>query len=127
MKLRIHANSIRLRLTKTEIARFAAEGQVEGVLTYGDGVSERLNYGIRSSLSAATLSLDVAPNRVVILVPASQAAEWVQSERISVEGVCQIKSGPELRILVEKEFRRLHGATADPDLYPNPLESSLHK
>jgi hypothetical protein len=58
----------------------------------------------------------------VILVPCAQAREWTDTARVAVDGTAPSTTGGELKILVEKEFRRLHAASDDPDLYPNPLE-----
>jgi len=43
-----------------------------------------------------------------------------------VSAEIEFGEGKRLSVLVEKEFRRLHGANNDPDLYPNPLEDQPH-
>lgn len=124
MKLRLRGNSIRLRLNKPEVARFASQGTIEEVLCYGAGAGEQLTYGLERSGSAPGIQLSVAPGRIMILVPEGLARDWVDTERVSLESRSRTTAPNELTILVEKDFRRLHGASKDPDLYPNPLEKS---
>lgn len=124
MKLRIYNDSIRLRLTRSEVSRFAADGIIGGVLQYGAGPDECLAYGLESG-DADRLKLSVGPSRMVIMMPAAQAREWTGTDRIAVGGSSENAAGIRFTILVEKEFRRLHGATNDPDLYPNPLEERV--
>ena len=63
--------------------------------------------------------------RLMICVPAAIAQDWTGTDRVAIAAKQSMDSQGEIDILVEKEFRRLHGAKFNPDLYPNPLESSL--
>jgi hypothetical protein len=121
MKLRIHDNSIRLRLTRSEVARFAAEGAIESVFEFGPGSKQRLRYALEAS---ATPSVQVCASdgRIAIQVPRVIAREWWEGDRVGISARQPLSGDKQLDILVEKEFRRLHGAKFDPDLYPNPLE-----
>lgn len=124
MKLRIQGNSIRLRLNRPEVGRFASAGRLEEFLQYGASPCARLSYGLERSTSSEALSVDVGPNRITVLLPEAMAREWTETQRVGFQGVSQTAGG-QLNILVEKDFRRLHGATKDPDLYPNPLENQV--
>jgi hypothetical protein len=61
-------------------------------------------------------------DEIVIVLPATVAKAWVETDQVAIPGAVALGAGKELAVLVEKEFRRLHGANTDPDLYPNPLE-----
>jgi len=123
VKLRIQNNSIRLRLNRREVADFTSGGLLEDTLEYPSG---RLVYGIQSSVDAprTEVLLDVSSIRIVL--PAEVAHDWTDTERVGVSAEIEFGEGKRLSVLVEKEFRRLHGATNDPDLYPNPLEGHIH-
>jgi hypothetical protein len=127
MKLRIHDNSIRLRLTRSEIARFASAGAIESAIEFGPAADQQMRYGLESSPDASELEVRFEDRQLRILMPAGTANEWTAGDRVELTGSQSLKGGKRLEILVEKEFRRLHGANANPDLYPNPLESSLPK
>jgi len=123
MKLRIHDNSIRLRLTRSEVARFAAAGAIEGAIEFGPLPNQRLTYGLESSPQAAGLEVRLDERRVTIVLPEPTAKAWTEGDEVGVKGTQSLGEDKQLDILVEKEFRRMHGANANPDLYPNPLES----
>lgn len=125
MKLRIHNNSIRLRLTRSEVARFTAEGRIEAALKFGPDASQRLIYSLEAVPGITSMSAYGSAEHLRICVPSAAAQEWTATERVAIAAKQTIDGQGELDILVEKEFRRLHGAKFNPDLYPNPLESSL--
>ena len=125
MKLTIQSNKIRIRLRKSEVARFGSEHCIEDTLRYGASAEDCLHYGLKCSSSSQILSLQCSSNRITILVPQALADSWTSGDGVEIEG--KSMDGPtEVTILVEKEFRRLHGALPDPDLYPNPLEGTVH-
>jgi hypothetical protein len=82
-----------------------------------------MRYGLESSLDVSGLEVRFVDQRLRILLPAAMAKEWTAGDQVGVDGQQSLSAGRQLDILVEKEFRRLHGAKFDPDLYPNPLEA----
>lgn len=120
--MRIHRNSIRLRLNRREVAQFAAAGRLEEICEWGIGATDRLVYGLESSQSAKDVGVGVTGRAFSVIFPVALAQEWVDTDRVAVCASVPLTSEKCLSILVEKEFRRLHGANNDPDLYPNPLE-----
>ena len=59
MKLRIHRNSIRLRLNRREVAQFCTVGRLQEAFEYGPGNGDRLVYQIEASNTTP----DIAVNR----------------------------------------------------------------
>ena len=125
MKLRIHGNSIRLRLTRSEVARFVSARCIESAIEFGPAADQRMRYGLEYSSEVTGLEVRFGDHQLRILMPAAAAAEWAEGERVGIAGRQSLSSETALEILVEKEFRRLHGAKPNPDLYPNPLEAAL--
>lgn len=125
MKLRVHGNSVRLRLNRREVAQFAANACLKEALEWGTGPEDRLVYGLEASQSAPDVGVRVNGRAITIIVPAARAQMWTSTDRIEVAANVPLDAEKFLSILIEKEFRRLHGANNDPDLYPNPLESAL--
>ena len=119
MKLRIQNNSIRLRLNRREVAAFTAAGSLEEAFEHPLG---RLVYGIQSSATARETEVQVGGEGIRIVLPADLALTWTGTDRVGVSAEIELGHDKRLSVLVEKEFRRLHGANNDPDLYPNPLE-----
>ena len=125
MKLRIHDNSIRLRLTRSEVARFSTEGRIEAALKFGPDASQRLAYSLEAIPGISSMCIHGSAERLMICVPSAMARQWTETDRVAIAAKQSMDGQGELDILVEKEFRRLHGARFNSDLYPNPLESSL--
>jgi hypothetical protein len=123
MKLKLHGNSIRLRLTRSEVVRFAETGRLEEAFKYGPLPSQQLTYGIEA-LAVDEIGVRVVEARVFILLPLAVASDWTGSDRVGVSDEVNHSGGSSVNILVEKEFRRMHGGKNDPDLYPNPLETA---
>lgn len=125
MKLRIHGNSIRLRLNRREVAQFTANASLEEAMEWGTGPGDRLVYRLEASESALDVGVRVNGWAIAIIVPAVLAQTWASTDRVEIAANVRLNAGKSLSILIEKEFRRLHGANNDPDLYPNPLESGF--
>jgi hypothetical protein len=114
MKLRLHGNKLRLRLSQTDVARLAETGKIRETLTFatGNGLAYCLESGPAESLSA---SLEDGEIRVIL--PSRLLTHWIQSDQVEIEG----SDGP-LFILIEKDFQCVHRNSAeDADGYPNPL------
>lgn len=82
MKLRIHGNSIRMRLNQADVAEFAASGRVATYLEFAD--SSRLTFILTASNSVTEPEARFANDSITVYVPKSRADEWVNSAVSSV-------------------------------------------
>jgi hypothetical protein len=121
MKLRMKNNSIRLRLTQSEVAQFAALGVVEETIEFGSTDGECLIYALEKN-AAETLSARFENGKITIFVPEAKADEWANSDQIGIEALREIGAGKTLKILIEKDFvcaTRRDGED-DADAFPHP-------
>ena len=116
MKLRIQGDSIRLRLTQSEVARFAETGRVEATTHFGAG--DALTYALRAA-DVDTLDAAFGGGRLTVLVPRAWAATWADSDEVGIEGARRC-DGRTLALLVEKDFECLHRRADEPDAFPHP-------
>lgn len=105
MKLRMRQNSVRLRLTRSELARFAAAGVVEEAVEFPSGT---LLYRIERSRAAQQMTAELVGASITVVVPDHVAEEWVSSRQTGFEARCG-----SLDILIEKDFQCEHGAEDD--------------
>ena len=114
MKLRLHDNSLRLRLSQSEVARLHDTGKVEDVVVFGPG--NELVYAIETgALPEATVTFESSNIRVSL--PTRAAMQWIESDQSGIEA-----STGTLRLLIEKDFQCLHRTSAaGEDAFPNPL------
>jgi hypothetical protein len=124
MKLRIHGNSLRLRLNQAEVAQFSKTGFVEDSIQFAPGAS--FAYALESMSSLSAPQALYANGFLRIQVPRTDGSDWACSDRVGISGDQPIECGKRLSILIEKDFQCLHGDEArDPDAYPNPLEETV--
>lgn len=119
MKLRFHGNTLRLRLSQSDVARLVETGRVEEQVTFGAG--QRLEYAIETGVveagEAGEMRASFEDGRIRVTLESPAAKRWIEGSEAGIEG----KTGP-LHILVEKDFQCLHGdAEQDADAFPNPL------
>lgn len=119
MKLRIRGNSVRLRLTRTEVGSLVDDGEVvERVDFAGQPLHYRL---VRDAYAGdATASFDGAG--ITVSLPAATVDHWATHDaEISIESQQALQDGA-LRILVEKDFACLQPRTGedDSDMFAHP-------
>jgi hypothetical protein len=120
MKVRLHGNSIRLRLTRPEVAQFAETGRVEDAVDFGNGAA--LTYSLERSSTAAATRVAYSGRGIAVQLPGAVADEWTGTDRVGISGEQAIGEGRSLTILVEKDFKCVHNSSEqDEDAYPNPL------
>ena len=113
MKIRIKGNSLRYRLTRSDVDTFAKAGYLEEQTNFG---GEVLIYALQSS-DAAELSATFANNKITLYMPYVMASEWTGTDRVGYEN-----KTPDFYLLVEKDFKCLDNVEEDQsDNYPNPL------
>jgi hypothetical protein len=120
MKLRIHENSLRLRLTQKEVAQFRRSGRVDAAVYFAPG--RILSYSMESLPDATEVSADFDDRAIRILIPTSIAIQWVDSNDVGIQAVQPIGEGVQLALLIEKDFQCLHRTDEqESDAYANPL------
>ena len=94
MKLRIRGNSVRLRLTRSEVERLAAEGRLTETVDLGRKFAYEI---VADDVDDVSAAFDGATIRVTL--PRSKAMEWAGTERVGIEA---FTAG--VRVAVEKDF-----------------------
>lgn len=118
MKIRIKGNSVRLRLTKTEIDTFKATGFLKEETQFGTGT---FFYALKRDESASELKANYSDNCITVLVPAAMHDEWTNSDVVGYENKYATTASTSLFILIEKDFVCLDNTFEDQsDNYPNP-------
>ncbi len=118
MKLRIKGNTIRLRLTQTEVDKLS-EGTAEDKTQFPGGHS--LVYKIQS---AENFKVNFNDGTVLISVPRNQIKDWADSDKIEISNSFELPNNEQLLISIEKDFKCLteRPKEDESDMYPNPLE-----
>ena len=124
MKLRIRGNSVRLRITKTEVAQFGETGLVKETVEFGTEPHKQFVYELTSSAQVEDVQATLEINRLTVMIPESRAKEWTQTNQVGLGAEQSAGDGKTLRILIEKDFACLDDRPDEDesDAFQNPLE-----
>ena len=121
MKIRIKGNSLRIRLSKSEVDQFAKVGQLEECTNF---LNSTLFYGVKST-AAKTMSADFNLNKITIFIPQNMLMEWAFSNKVSLVDQMPLGEKGTLQILLEKDFKCIDADVNEDqsDYFENPLKS----
>jgi hypothetical protein len=120
MKLRIKGESLRLRVSRTDLERLMLEGRIEESIHFGVRPDEKWTYALELGAKEAAISMRFADNEVAVLLSKSEAKKWVETETVGIYGEVQGGAGS-LELIVEKDFACLDRQDEEnADTFPNP-------
>ncbi len=111
MKIRLRGNSLRLRLTQTEVQRLASGVTVEETTHFG--TLQRLICRLGPTRHADAIHAGFEEGIINVEVPLNAVGEWALSDAASLCAEQEIGRDQFLTILVEKDFACLHQRGAE--------------
>jgi len=121
MKLRILGNSLRLRVTRSELARLQAGGSIEDCVRFSPAPEASLTYALTVMASEAAVRVEYAPQRVTIVLNEAQLQSWSQPGKVGIYTSVGNGSGKGLQLTIEKDFACLDRShVSNADTFPNP-------
>lgn len=122
MKIRIKGNTIRFRLTKTEVDTLCKEGYIEEITDFGD---RTFSYAVQRS-AIPTMAATFSENKLTLAISEDKVTNWETNQQVGFEHAMPVGDNKTLELLLEKDFACLDERLEDQsDNYPNPkaLES----
>ena len=110
MKLRIKGNSLRIRLTKTEVNIIANTGYLEEETLFSNN---KFMYALQRVDEGNELSAALEENKMIIFVPSSLTKEWPTNNIIGFNAEMPVADNKTLFLLIEKDFVCLDETTVD--------------
>ncbi len=118
MKLRIKGDSLRVRLSRSEVARLAEHGAVTETTHFAP--SSSLEYAIQLGSGDDGLTAHFVDGRLTITAQKTATQAWAAGDEVGLYGEARTGSGS-LTIAVEKDFACLDRDDAEnADTFPNP-------
>lgn len=118
MKIRIKGNSIRLRLTKTDIQNLKENGIVEEKTILG--TEEIFKYSLVVDDKISTISAEFQAGKITVFLSEKEADILTETDEITVEGSQNNGEEKGLFLLVEKDLQCLDITHEDQtDMYEN--------
>ncbi|MEX0601585.1 MAG: hypothetical protein WD423_16330 [Rhodothermales bacterium] len=117
MKLRLSGDSIRLRLSPSDLAKFEKVGHVDESVPLRGGP---LHFTLQAAKEVDDLDAVLEGTSLRVRLPAAWVPAWIASDRVGFEASIPLERGGTLNILVEKDFRCLHKESTVSDAFPHP-------
>ncbi|MGE4658734.1 MAG: hypothetical protein AAEI08_07385 [Gammaproteobacteria bacterium] len=119
MKLRIRGNSLRIRVSQTELAQITECGYVEDTVEFSPEV--RLRYRL-DVVSTGSVQANYKQHCIQIALPSQKVDHWNETDEVAIWFEQPLGGGKQLKVLVEKDFHCLNPREGDEDTdsFPNP-------
>ena len=118
MKLRIKGNSLRIRLTRSEVEKLANTGYLEEQTLFANN---KLIYAVQSIDTGNELSAAMENNKITMFVPKTLINGWPENNVIGFNAKMPLIENDSLFLLLEKDFVCLDETTEDQSHnYENP-------
>jgi hypothetical protein len=125
MKLRIQGNSIRLRVSRSDLAKFVESGILEETIFFGRNAGSELTYALVRDPVGRGIDVVATAHRFAVQVPAERAVNWAETDEVGVSGEVDLGARGILSVLIEKDFACLdQSAEENEDTFPNPLAAT---
>jgi len=118
MKLRIKANSLRIRLTRSEVEKLVNTGYLEDQTLFANN---KFVYALQAVDNGNELSAAMDNNKITMFVPKQLIAGWTENNIVGFNANMPLTENNSLFLLLEKDFVCLDETTEDQsDNYENP-------
>ena len=125
MKLRIKGNSLRIRISPSEMTRLLDTGRIEETIHFGADEDARLTYALEHASLAPGISIHWAPQNLAVVIASGEVVRWAVSTEVGLYGEVNTTAGV-LDLAVEKDFACLDKSDAeDIDTFPNPRHGKI--
>ena len=121
MKLRIKGNSMRFRVSRSEVARLLAADPLVETIQFAPEAGARFTYALQREPSVTIPTVQYTENKVLVLLPADQADVWGGTDQVGIAEDISLGELGTLTLLVEKDFACLDRSDEDnQDTFANP-------
>jgi hypothetical protein len=121
MKLRIKGNTLRVRVSRSEVARLLAGDRLEETIHFSPAPVAKFTWALQQQQSLSRPTVRYTENRVAILLPADEAKIWGTTDQVGIAENMDLGNLGSLGLLVEKDFACLDRSEEEnEDTYPNP-------
>ena len=122
MKLRIKGNSLRLRVSRSELARFQEGGRIEETIHFTAAPEATLTYALESATRPSPVTVRYGSREVTVILSKDRARIWSDESEVGVYTTLDIGAAGSLEVAVEKDFACLDRSDEDNrDTFANPV------
>ena len=124
MKLRIKGNSIRLRVSRSDLAKLAGSGAIQDEVHFSGHPRDAWIYGIARRHDWRAPTVEFEERQVLVVVGDADIQRWLGTEEVGIYFSLGIGVHGMLDVALEKDFACLDRSDEEnSDTFPNPLAS----
>ncbi len=113
MKIRIKGNTVRYRLSKSEVLQLKEKGFVEECTQF---LENTFCYKLCAKIGLVNLEVEYLANTITMFIPENEALFWYDTDKITYKNIFK-----GLTLILEKDFMCLdHSDEDQSDNYVNP-------
>lgn len=118
MKIRIKGNSVRFRLTKTEVQALCEKGMVREKTAFNEA---NFVYAVKVFDKYDNLHASFLNQGIILFLPKHILNDWNANDQVGFYHTQILESGQQLELKLEKDFVCMDETVEDQsDNYPNP-------
>jgi hypothetical protein len=126
MKLRIKGNSLRLRVSRSEVARLLTGERVEETIHFAPQETAKLTYALEQQSSGVAPTVQYTDGNVTVRIPADQAIPWCITDQVGIVESISLGAAGSLDLVIEKDFACLDRSDEDnQDTFANPNAGAI--
>jgi hypothetical protein len=121
MKLRIKGDSLRFRVSRSELEKLLGGKRIEDTIHFTAAPDARLTYALESTQQSDSLRIQYEPQSVTVFLSEEQAKSWGKEGEVGIYTSVEIGEAGSLEVIVEKDFACLdRGGEENVDTFANP-------
>ena len=126
MKLRIKGDSLRLRVSRSELDRFLRGERIEDTIHFSSEPEAKLTYSLENAVYGASTGVRYSIGHVTVLLSKDHARTWSDNNQVGIYTSVGIGSENSLELVIEKDYACLDRSDEDnTDTFENPHAGAL--
>ncbi len=110
MKIRIKGNSVRLRLSKSDVEKLAHSDYIEERTFFG---LNTFVYALKSSPDTEGLNADYENGKITLYIPGAFVQDWAENDVVGIDSIVKLNDKEQLFLLIEKDFKCIEQSAED--------------
>ncbi len=121
MKLRIKGNTLRLRVSRSELTSLLNGNRVEDAIQFTAAPESRLTYGLQVAPQVKPVEIEWKPQSVTVSISEEQMKSWAMEAEVGIYEAVDLGPAGALAVMIEKDFACLEGTEEEnADSFANP-------
>jgi hypothetical protein len=121
MKIRIKGASLRIRLSRSEVAKIVHDGLITEETPFRNST---FRYILKRIPEGSALTASFEGNNITMYVPQPLISEWDTNSLVGIDAHMPVSNDSSLYLLLEKDFQCIDQTTEDQsDNYINPNQN----